>query len=68
MSSGVLICFLGTLSFGLLGCASKGAERQHCRSSALLLMIYVWATLVMLIRSAGVPSPFSLPLKAVAVS
>ena len=68
MNTGILICFLGMLSFGLLGCASKGAERQHCRPSALLLMIYVWATLVMLIRSAGVPSPFSLPLKAVAVS
>jgi len=68
MNSGILICFLGTLSFGLLGCASKGAERKNCQSSALVLMIYVWATAVMLIRSLGVPSPLSLPLKAVAVA
>ena len=68
MHSGILICFLGTLSFGLLGCASKGAERKNCQTSALVIMIYVWATLVMLIRSAGVPSPLSLPLKAVAVA
>ena len=68
MNSGILICFLGTVSFGLLGCTSKAAERKNCQASALVLMIYVWATLVMLIRSAGLPSPFSLPLKAVAVS
>lgn len=68
MNSGILICFVGTLSFGLLGCASKAAERKKCQTSALVVMIYVWATLVMLIRSAGVPSPLSLPLKAVAVA
>jgi multidrug transporter EmrE-like cation transporter len=68
MNSGILICFLGTLSFGLLGCASKGAERKNCQTSALVVMIYVWATAVMLLRSAGVPAPLSLPLKAVAVA
>ena len=68
MNGGILICFLGTLSFGLLGCASKAAERKNCAASALVLMIYVWATLAMLIRSAGLPSPMSLPLKAVAVA
>src|SRR5208283_3259958 len=68
MNSGILICFLGTLSFGLLGCASKAAERRNCQASALVVMLFGWATLVMLIRSAGLPSPWSLPLKAVAVS
>ena len=50
MNSGILICLLGTLSFGLLGCASKGAERKNCQASALVVMVYVWATLVMMIR------------------
>jgi len=68
MNSGILICFLGTLSFGLLGCASKAAERRNCQPSPLLLMVYVWATLVMLIRSAGLSSPLSLPFKAYAVA
>jgi len=68
MNSGILICFLGTLSFGLLGCTSKAAERRNCQPSALLLMVYLWATLAMLVRSAGLSSPFSLPLKAVVVA
>jgi drug/metabolite transporter (DMT)-like permease len=68
MNSGILICFLGMLSFGLLGCASKAAERRNCQASALVAMIFGWATLVMLIRSAGLPSPLSLPMKAAAVA
>ncbi len=68
MNSGILICFLGTLSFGLLGCASKAAERRNCQASALVVMVFAWATLVMLTRSAGLPSPLSLPLKAAAVA
>ena len=55
MNSGILICFLGTLSFGLLGCASKGAERKNCQTSALVVMIYIWATAVMLIRRLWLP-------------
>jgi len=68
MNSGILFCLLGTLSFGLLGCASKGAERRNCQAEAFIVMVYVWATIVMVIRTAGVPSPLSLPLKAVAVA
>ena len=68
MNSGILFCLLGTLSFGLLGCASKGAERRNCQAEAFIVMVYVWATIVMVIRTAGVPSPLSLPFKAVAVA
>lgn len=68
MHSGILFCLLGTLSFGLLGCASKAAERRNCQAEAFIVMVYVWATIVMVIRTAGVPSPLSLPLKAVAVA
>ena len=68
MNGGLLFCFLGALSFGLLGCASKLAERRNCRASLLVVYVFAWATLVMLARSAGLLSPFSLPLKAVAVA
>lgn len=68
MNTGIAFCLLGTLSFGLLGCASKGAERRNCQTAAFIVMVYVWATIVMLIRTAGIPSPLSLPLKGVAVA
>jgi drug/metabolite transporter (DMT)-like permease len=68
MNNGLMFCFLGTLSFGLLGCASKFAERKNCKASVLVLLLFGWATLVMLVWSAGLPSPFSLPLRAAAVA
>lgn len=68
MSSGLWFCFLATLSFGFLGCVSKFAERRNCRASRLVVCVYLWASLVMLVRSAGLPSPLSLSLKAVLVS
>jgi drug/metabolite transporter (DMT)-like permease len=68
MNNGLLFCFLGTLSFGLLGCASKFAERKNCKASVLVLLLFGWATLVMLVWSADLPSPLSLPLRAVAVA
>ena len=68
MNSGLTFCFLGALSFGLLGCASKFAERRNCQASVLVVFLCGWAMLVMLVRSAGLPSPLSLPMKAVAVA
>jgi drug/metabolite transporter (DMT)-like permease len=68
MNAGILFCLLGTLSFGLLGCASKGAERRNCQTGAFIAMVYVWAVVVMLIRTAAGPTHFSLPLKAVFVA
>lgn len=68
MNEGLVICFLGTLSFGLLGCASKAAERRNCQASVLVVLLFGWATLVMLSRSAGLASLMSLPLKAVALA
>lgn len=68
MNSGLLFCFLGALSFGLLGCASKLAERRNCQASLLVVYVFAWATLVMLVRSAGLPSPLSLPFKAAVVA
>jgi drug/metabolite transporter (DMT)-like permease len=68
MNTGIIFCLLGALSFGLLGCASKGAERRNCQTAAFIVMVYVWALLVMLIRTVAGPTHISLPLKAVAVA
>jgi len=68
MNNGLMFCFLGALSFGLLACASKFAERRNCQASVLVVLLFAWATLVMLVRSAGLPAPLSLPLKAAAVA
>jgi drug/metabolite transporter (DMT)-like permease len=68
MSSGLLPCFLGALCFGLMGCASKFAERRNCQASVLVVLLFTWATLVMLLRSAGLHSMFSLPHRAIAVA
>ncbi len=68
MNTGLFWCFLGALSFGLLGCASKFAERKNCQASVLVVLLFSWATLVMLVRSARLPSMLSLPPSAIAVA
>ncbi|MGD1063914.1 MAG: EamA family transporter [Terracidiphilus sp.] len=50
MNAGILMCVLGAISFGLLGCASKMAERKRCNASALVLWMITWASLFMLVR------------------
>ena len=65
---GLLFCFLGAISFGLLGCASKGAERSNCNASGFVVSVCGWATLMMLIRSALLKSGSHMPLKAIAVA
>ena len=68
MDNGLLFCFLGALSFGFLGCTSKLAERRNCKASVLVVFVFGWAMLVMVARSAALPVPFSLPLKAAGVA
>jgi drug/metabolite transporter (DMT)-like permease len=51
MNAGILFCILGAVSFGLLGCASKMAERRQCNSSAVVLWMICWAALFMLGRT-----------------
>jgi drug/metabolite transporter (DMT)-like permease len=51
MNSGILLCVSGALSFGLLACASKVAERKRCHSASLVVWLFGWATFVMLARS-----------------
>jgi drug/metabolite transporter (DMT)-like permease len=63
MSSGIALCFLGALSFGLLGGASKAAERSHCDAFVLVVSSFGWATLFMLLRTFALGNGFSVPGK-----
>ena len=51
MSLGLLFCILGAVSFGLLGCVSKLAERKQCNSSAVVMWMATWAAVFMLCRT-----------------
>lgn len=70
MRSGVLMSILGALSFGLLGCVSKIAERRKCNPSALVVWVSGWAALAMLGRSLTLTGrvPMTWPVLALAVA
>ena len=68
MKAGLIICFLGSVSFGMLGLISKIAERKKCNVSALVFSLMGWSTVVMLARSVSSQSGFQIPFKAVAVA
>ena len=51
MRAGLLMCILGAISFGLLACAAKSAERRQCNPSALVVWLFAWAAVVMLGQS-----------------
>jgi drug/metabolite transporter (DMT)-like permease len=65
---GLLFCFVGAVSFGLLACVSKVAERERCNASALVSSLLAWATLLMLVRSLTLHSKSHLPLKAIVIA
>ena len=48
---GILLSFLGGLSFGLLGTALKGAERRRADAAGLVVSAYAWPALFMLART-----------------
>lgn len=68
MNSGILLCVLGALSFGLLACVSKLAERKSCNSSALVVWLFGWATIAMLGRSMVTPDPAHVTVPVVAIA
>ncbi|MEN6536103.1 MAG: EamA family transporter [Bryobacteraceae bacterium] len=68
MNTGLLVCALGAIAFGLLGCASKVAERKRCDASALIMSMFGWATLLTLLRATGAGSGFQLPWKGALVA
>ena len=65
---GLLFCFLGALSFGLLACVSKMAERRNTNASGLVVSAFGWATLIMLIRTASLTSGGRVPTKVIIVA
>ena len=58
---GLLLCFLGALSFGLLGTALKAAERRNANASGLVVASYGWPALVMFVRTALLKSGGHVP-------
>jgi len=44
-------CFLGAISFGLLGSALKAAERRKANAAGLVVSAYAWPALLMLVRT-----------------
>jgi drug/metabolite transporter (DMT)-like permease len=48
MKAGLLMCILAAISFGLLACVAKLAERRQCNPSALVVWLFAWAALIML--------------------
>lgn len=65
MSSGIVLCFLSALSFGLLGSASKAAEKSRCDAFGLVVCSFGWATLFMLLRTCALDSSLSVPARVV---
>jgi len=60
---GLLFCFLGALSFGLLGSALKAAERRNANASGLVVSSYAWPALAMLVRTLLLKSGVHMPGK-----
>ncbi|MGH9471069.1 MAG: EamA family transporter [Terriglobia bacterium] len=64
MNAGIALCFLGALSFGLLGSVAKAAERRQCNAFALVAGCAGWGAIVMFGRTLAPGAGFSLPGKA----
>ena len=69
MRAGLPMCIAGAISFGLLACVSKLAERRRCNPSALVVWLFAWATMIMLVRSLTLSNrvPLTWPVSAIAV-
>lgn len=68
LNTGLLLCFLGMVAFGLLGACSKAAERRRCDANALTVTLFAWATLAMLARAVAGGAGWALPAKDAVVS
>lgn len=60
---GLLFCFLGAISFGLLGAVYKAAERRKADAAGLVVAVFAWATLIMLVRTLLLKSGGAVPGK-----
>lgn len=65
---GLLFCFLGAISFGLLGSALKAAERRNANAAGVVVANYAWPALIMLGKSFTIHSPGHIPPKVYGVA
>lgn len=65
---GLPACFVASLSFAMMACVSKIAERKQCRAQALVVCLMGWSTLLMMTWSITLHSGFQIPLKAAAAA
>jgi drug/metabolite transporter (DMT)-like permease len=65
---GLLFCFLGAISFGLLGSALKAAERRKANAAGLVISAYAWPALIMLVRTLLLPAGGHLPAKVYVIA
>jgi drug/metabolite transporter (DMT)-like permease len=65
---GLVFCFASAVSFSLLACVSKVAERKKCDASALVASLLGWAAILMLLRSASLQPRTLLPMRAAAIA
>jgi drug/metabolite transporter (DMT)-like permease len=65
----LMFCFLGAVSFGLLGTALKAAERRKANAAGLVVSAYAWPALIMLVRTLLLASrdPVSAKVYVIAV-
>ena len=60
---GLLFCFLGGISFGLLGRALKAAERKKANAAGLVVSAYAWPAMFMLVRPCCSSQAATFPAK-----
>ena len=65
---GLLFCFLGAISFGLLGSALKAAERMKANAAGLVVAAYAWPALIMLVRTLLLKSGGHVPPKVYVIA
>jgi len=61
-------CFLGAISFGLLGTALKAAERRKANAAGLVVSAYAWPALIMLVRTLLLESRGPVPAKVYVIA
>jgi drug/metabolite transporter (DMT)-like permease len=68
INAGLAMCLAGALSFGMLACVSKIAERKKCDPSALVVGLFGWAALLMLLRTLTLAGSVRISWRVVAVA
>jgi len=61
-------CFLGAISFGLLGTALKAAERSKANAAGLVVSAYAWPASLMLVRTLLLKTGGHIPTKVFVIA